>query len=234
MQGLYDRYVLLLDFNSLYLSVIQGFNICFTTLHLNENRNQDGSSKNGDVPLAPGNDTDYVQNILPGMLPLPNRSVPERVLPRFIQGLVEQWKLVKKLLKEETQRSGRKTLRAQQLDIRHLAIRLTASSLYGCLGFEGGRFYAQTLPAVVSCEGHDTLQKTFDLARDAFNVKVIYGGTDSFFVSIGMEGIELVRKLGTEPKRVVNKKYRTLVIKIDAIYKKILLLRKKKYGEMLL
>ncbi|PXF45857.1 DNA polymerase alpha catalytic subunit [Gracilariopsis chorda] len=204
MRGLYDRYVLLLDFNSLYLSVIHGFNICFTTLHLNENRNQDGSSKNGDVPLAPGNDTDDVQDILPGMLPLPNRSVPERMLPRFIQGLVEQRKQVKKLLKEEKQRSGRETLRAQQLDIRHLAIWLTANSLYECLGFEGGRFYARSLAAMVNCEGRDTLQKTVDFARDAFNAKVIYGDTNSFFVSIGMESIELVRKLDTELKRDVN------------------------------
>lgn len=239
-KGLYDRYVLQLDFNSLYPSIIQEFNICFTTLDLVEgsrdhatNSAGDGSpSKNDD-----GEEEDAMQTPIPGAAALvsgktmydllPDKSVGVGVLPRVLRELVGTRRRVKVLLKNETD----PVLRSQ-LDIRQTAIKLTANSLYGCLGFEGSRFYAQTLAALVTSQGRDTLQSTVTLAREEFNAEVIYGDTDSLFVYTGLDDIKRVRELGFALKKSVNARYKTLEIEIDAIYPKMLLLKKKKYAAL--
>jgi DNA polymerase alpha subunit A len=80
-KGLYDSFILLLDFNSLYPSIIQEYNLCFTTM--------DWSNYVGEEE----------QQSLP---PLPDESVERGVLPRVIQTLVERRRAVKKIMKSET------------------------------------------------------------------------------------------------------------------------------------
>ena len=117
-KGFYDKFILLLDFNSLYPSIIQEYNICFTTV---------SRKRPSDEQLASGED------FIPE---LPSGEAPPGVLPAEIRKLVESRRAVKALLKDP----GLSPEQQMQYDIRQKALKLTANSMYGCLGFSHSRY----------------------------------------------------------------------------------------------
>lgn len=75
-KGFYDKYILMLDFNSLYPSIIQEYNICFTTV-------QRTYDLEGDH-----------------MPPVPELGMDKGILPKLLGTLVDRRKIVKGLLKD--------------------------------------------------------------------------------------------------------------------------------------
>uniref|UniRef100_A0A4W3H8K2 DNA polymerase alpha catalytic subunit n=1 Tax=Callorhinchus milii TaxID=7868 RepID=A0A4W3H8K2_CALMI len=113
--GFYDKFILLLDFNSLYPSIIQEFNICFTTVErtaANSQKNLEGEEPE-EIPEVPDVDLEL------------------GVLPKEIRKLVERRRQVKQLMKQPDLNPDHHL----QYDIRQKALKLTANSMYGCLGF---------------------------------------------------------------------------------------------------
>ncbi|ESP04902.1 hypothetical protein LOTGIDRAFT_109334, partial [Lottia gigantea] len=207
-KGFYDKFILLLDFNSLYPSIIQEYNICFTTI----NR----------TPVAQTNEED--EEALPE---LPDKDLEPGILPTEIRKLVESRKQVKQLMKVDNLSPEQK----MQYDIRQKALKLTANSMYGCLGFSHSRFYAKPLAAMVTGKGREILLQTRDLVQ-MMNLDVIYGDTDSIMINTNSTDMDTVFKLGNKVKAEVNKLYRLLEIDIDGVFKSMLLLKKKKYAAL--
>ncbi|KAA0172738.1 hypothetical protein FNF27_05838 [Cafeteria roenbergensis] len=240
--GLYDKFVLLLDFNSLYPSIIQEFNICFTTVeHMPSSASGGAKSSSsssstaaaaassgamGELAEEDEEEEDDGHDDLP---PLPSPSLPDGVLPKVIRMLVDRRRVVKGLLKQETDQ-----LKKQQLDIKQKALKILANSMYGCLGFANSRFYAKPLAALVTTQGREILQDTVDLAQEALGLEVIYGDTDSIMVYTGSTNVEVVMGLAQKVIKEVNKKYKRLEIDVDGVYARMLLLKKKKYAALMI
>jgi DNA polymerase alpha subunit A len=245
-KGLYDTFILLLDFNSLYPSLIQEYNLCFTTLnwtkYVDDEPSAGQSKTKGGVKVSVvnadgtedidenddgGDDAAVVSGSSKGLPPLPDTSLSVGVLPRVIKNLVDRRRAVKGMLKKE-----RDPLRQNQLDIRQKALQLTANSMYGCLGFSFSRFYARPIAALVTSMGREALQRTVDFATNTMKLDVIYGDTDSVMINTGCTDLVEVKRIGNEVKREVNKLYKALELDLDGIFKSMLLLKKKKYAAL--
>lgn len=119
------------------------------------------------------------------------------------------------------------------MNIRQTALKLTANSMYGCLGFSNSRFFAQPIAALVTAKGRETLQRTVDIATNTVGLDVIYGDTDSIMINTRITDpseFNKVRQLGEKVKYEVNKLYKTLELEIDGTFRSMLLLKKKKYA----
>ncbi|KAG7811052.1 hypothetical protein KL921_002680 [Ogataea angusta] len=201
-KGLHKNYILVMDFNSLYPSIIQEFNICFTTV----NRSNLGDN---DLPNVPPSDA------------------AQGVLPRLLQQLVNRRREVKKLLKDPRATAVEKA----QYDIKQQALKLTANSMYGCLGYVNSRFYAKPLAMLVTNRGREILMDTRQLA-ESIGLRVVYGDTDSVMIDTGSDNFQEAIGIGDDFKIKVNERYRLLEIDTDNVFKRLLLHSKKKYAAM--
>ncbi|ETN64245.1 DNA polymerase alpha catalytic subunit [Anopheles darlingi] len=214
IKGFYDKFVLLMDFNSLYPSIIQEYNICFTTV----------------LPPVVGkelNDGQEEGQLNPELVAEPTILATNEIgiLPRQIRKLVESRRAVKQLMKAPDLTPEL----AMQYNIRQMALKLTANSLYGCLGYTRSRFYAQHLASLITQKGREILLNTKSIV-ERMNYQVIYGDTDSIMINTNITDYEQVFKIGASIKQHVNKTYRCLELDVDGIYKYLLLLKKKKYA----
>ena len=160
--------------------------------------------------------------------PLPE-TVPEdqlAPLPKLIRYLVQKRREVKALIKTE-----KDPMRAKQMDIKQLALKILANSMYGCLGFHNSRFCATEIAATVTTTGRFLLHNTLQIAEKA-GFTVVYGDTDSIMINTGTTDYQECMRVGEQLKREVNKKYKYIQIDIDYVFKKMLLLKKKKYAAL--
>lgn len=234
--GFYDNIILLLDFNSLYPSIIQEYNLCFTTVERKPTKNFDGSDLKKATTKDPAlagimgdNDSNDEEPEEEVQVPSGLAATKDAILPNVLRSLVQKRRQVKAQMKNEKDQT-----KYQQLNIRQTALKLTANSMYGCLGFSSSRFYAQAIAALITRTGRETLMRTKEIAEQKLGFSVIYGDTDSIMINTGTNSVKEAIQMGQKLKTEVNVLYKCLEIEIDGLFKSMLLLKKKKYAALVI
>ncbi|MCD6476546.1 MAG: ribonuclease H-like domain-containing protein [Candidatus Aenigmarchaeota archaeon] len=159
-----DGYILVLDFKSMYPSMIMHYNICPSTL-LREEKNISPD----DYYVSPVNAKFVKKNIREGIFPYVARYYFDT---RF---------KVKDLMKKETNEEILKLLDAKQYALKGMLV-----SLWGYIGFVGARFFTPEVAASITGWGRYNIDVTKKLVEENFGYKVIYGDsvTKDRFVTI--------------------------------------------------
>lgn len=157
--GIY-RDVAVFDFKSLYPTIISVHNICPSTL----------TDSMEDVNVSPK--IDY------GGKEMEYRFAYkyDGIFPKLIREVLVRRNRVKDLLKKDKKDA---TLIARQYSLKTLA-----NSTYGYFGFSGARWYCKECAASTTAFARDYIKKVIDRA-EKLNFEVIYGDTDSVFISLG-------------------------------------------------
>ncbi|WGY46740.1 DNA polymerase II [Vibrio sp. ABG19] len=150
--GLYDS-VLVLDFKSLYPSIIRSFLI-------------DPMGLIEGLQLQIGNAPDQA---VPGF-----RGGQFHRSRHFLPQMIENLWAARDVAKKNNEKAFSQ------------AIKIIMNSFYGVLGSSGCRFFDTRLASSITMRGHEIMKQTKQLI-EARGYQVIYGDTDSTFVSLGSE-----------------------------------------------
>ncbi|MCK5199363.1 MAG: DNA polymerase II, partial [Spirochaetales bacterium] len=178
--GLY-HHVVVLDFKSLYPTIIRTFFIDPLSLHVALHNETDIEQKNKDLNIVT---TPSGHNF----------SSSEHILPDSLTKMMEQRELAKK----------EKNSNLSQ------AIKILMNSFYGVMGTTGCRFYHPNLPSAITETGQWILKTTASFLRDR-GYQVIYGDTDSVFVCLKEDEFHKPTSSGNILKEMVNEYFGRII-----------------------
>ncbi|KAI5147997.1 DNA polymerase delta subunit 1 [Enteropsectra breve] len=159
--------IAVLDFSSLYPSIIISKNLCYTTLMTKKQHTELGGTES-----PTGN---YFCNV----------ETKEGLLPRILKNLLQSRKEAKELLKKETD-----PFLARSYDGRQNALKICANSIYGFTGSFTGQLPCIEISQSTTAFGREMIAKTKRLIEDSFSrqrgyifdAQIIYGDTDSVMI----------------------------------------------------
>ncbi|BFG04302.1 DNA polymerase zeta catalytic subunit [Drosophila madeirensis] len=228
--------LIVLDFQSLYPSMIIAYNYCFSTC-LGRVEHLGGSSafEFGASQLRVSRQ--MLQKLLehdlvtvsPCGVVFVKREVREGILPRMLTEILDTRLMVKQSMKLHKENSALQRI----LHSRQLGLKLMANVTYGYTAANfSGRMPAVEVGDSVVAKGRETLERAIKLveANEEWKVRVVYGDTDSMFVLVpGRDRAEAFR-IGEEIAQAVTEMSpQPVKLKLEKVYQPCLLQTKKRY-----
>ncbi|KAF2090449.1 hypothetical protein K490DRAFT_35841 [Saccharata proteae CBS 121410] len=228
----YNSPLLVLDFQSLYPSVMIAYNYCYST-YLGRIVSWRGQNKMGftDFKREPGLlelVKDYI-NIAPNGIMYVKPEMRKSLLAKMLGEILETRVMVKSGMKVD---KDDKNLQ-QLLNNRQLALKLIANVTYGYTSASfSGRMPCSEIADSIVQTGRETLEKAIALIHsvERWGAEVVYGDTDSLFVYLKGRTRDQAFTIGEEiAKAVTDTNPRPIKLKFEKVYHPCVLLAKKRY-----
>jgi DNA polymerase delta subunit 1 len=221
-RGYYDVPIATLDFASLYPSIIQAHNLCYTTL----------LSKSAIDKLKLVKDEDYI--VTPNGDMFCTTKQRKGLLSQILEELLSARKQAKRELAVETDPFKKAVLNGRQL-----ALKISANSVYGLTGATVGKLPCLQIASSTTSYGRQMIERTKTEVESKYNLangyshkaEVIYGDTDSVMVKFGTSDLAEAMRLGQEAAEFVSSKFvKPIKLEFEKVYFPYLLINKKRYA----
>ncbi|XP_076408539.1 DNA polymerase zeta catalytic subunit isoform X4 [Peromyscus maniculatus bairdii] len=230
----YSNSVLVLDFQSLYPSIVIAYNYCFSTClgHV-ENLGKYEEFKFGCTSLRVPPDLLYQIRhditVSPNGVAFVKPSVRKGVLPRMLEEILKTRFMVKQSMKAYKQDRAL----SRMLNARQLGLKLIANVTFGytAANFSGRMPCIEVGDSIVH-KARETLERAIKLVNDTkkWGARVVYGDTDSMFVLLKGATKEQSFKIGQEiAEAVTATNPKPVKLKFEKVYLPCVLQTKKRY-----
>lgn len=231
----YKSPLVVLDFQSLYPSIMIAYNYCYSTLlgkmeGFKMSRNPIGYMKHHNLPhglLEMLGHHDGI-NISPNGLMFVSSKFRKSILSRMLQEILNMRINVKTVASTF---SNEKELQ-KLLNSKQLALKLIANVTYGYTSASfSGRMPSSDIADAIVATGREVMQKAIDMIESSgHNAKVVYGDTDSIFVYFPGKSKDDAFKYGRELAQSVTDIFPDPIkLKFEKVYHPCVLLAKKRY-----
>ena len=217
--GYYERPVVTLDFASLYPSIMQAYNLCFSSIVLDDQyaHMEAHGARYGRYDIA-GKIWTFQEH-------------SKGLLPKILEFLVNE----RRACKKEMKNFEKSSLDYKLADGKQLALKVSCNSVYGFTGaMNHGMFPCMPVAVATTFNGRQLINQTKLFVETTYGASVVYGDTDSVMLQFpDVNTVEQAFAIAGRVARECSATFRdVLSLEFEKVYCPYLLIQKKHYAGM--